>query len=106
MLAELGLRPLLSRVCGERADDVADQIARAVERVSRLGAPGAVEAGCAEPARAFDHAAPSLPILVEINPLMVTLDGRRVVAADALVQLSDVQLSESPDPRGSCGGAR
>jgi succinyl-CoA synthetase beta subunit len=28
------------------------------------------------------------PTLVEINPLIVTLAGRRVVAADALVQLS------------------
>jgi acyl-CoA synthetase (NDP forming) len=71
MLDNLGLTPLLRRVWGDRSGRVAESIAEAVAGVSRL-------------ASADDGDAPTL---VEINPLMVTLDGRRAVAADALVQL-------------------
>ncbi|MFN8636118.1 MAG: acetate--CoA ligase family protein [Chloroflexota bacterium] len=72
MRDELGLAPLLDRLWGERSDAVADAIGQAVKGVSQLAV---AEDG-------------NVPTLVEVNPLMVSLDGRRVVAADALVQVS------------------
>jgi hypothetical protein len=72
MLHDLGLAPLLARLWGNRQTAVADLIAEAVARISRLASPDQADA----------------PTLVEINPLIVSLDGRQVVAADALVQVS------------------
>jgi succinyl-CoA synthetase beta subunit len=72
MLDDLGLLPLLARLWGDRDTAVVDRIAQVVAQVSGLAAADAAD----------------VPVLVEINPLMVSLDGREVVAADALVQLS------------------
>jgi succinyl-CoA synthetase beta subunit len=73
MLREIGLDRLLARVWGERQERVAAEVAEVVAWLSCLCAVDTDEA----------------PALVEINPLMIPLDGGCVVAADALVQLAD-----------------
>jgi acyl-CoA synthetase (NDP forming) len=72
MLAEIGLVPVLRRAWGADAERVAGDLAGVLVRLSELGAANGQQA----------------PSLIEINPLIVSLAGGRVVVADALVQLA------------------
>jgi succinyl-CoA synthetase beta subunit len=72
MLAEIGLVPVLRRAWGADAERVAGDLAGVLVRLSELGAANGQQA----------------PSLIEINPLIVSLAGGRVMVADALVQLA------------------